>query len=224
MKMTTKLYKEMRDAANKERKECIARNKFPYLYTRDFTDESLVYGMRRIPVYECVGLEDGDHYNLGRCLSADFVIPKYTFFRFRHMLRILYDVCDECGMGLHHIKHLAISDVIGPIIRVLASNSKYYQTFYGSKGGIRICIFLYRGPNTHRLGDLARHFEERDRKVIIAESEYHRKALTRACDRIMMRLQQDAARRLGIAVTEHPEFDESEINEQEKKGDYDGDL
>ena len=191
MRTSKKIYDEMVDSANKVRMELINRidndeTGFLHFDTRDFTSKSIVYGIRKVPVFTRRG--DADNINLGEFISMDVSIPKYKFFRFRDMYGILHDICDECGIGRYHVRNMEIKDVICPVIRVLSWNEKYYQTFYGEKAAYRVCIFIYGGPSTCRLHDLEVRFNERERKIAIAESEYRRKSEAAMWDRIERRL------------------------------------
>ena len=196
MKTTKKIYDEMVEVANEIRNEKIGivakatrnRGYIPHFDTRDFTSKNLIYGIKLIPYKKCGNAVDGDHVNLGSYLTSDLAIPKYTFFRFRHMYRVLYGLCDECDMGDFHVKHMSIRQSIGPIINVLSSNDKYYKKFIGHAAAYQACIFLYRGENTSRLKDLARRFNERDLGIARAESEYRRRAEVAMWDRIIRRL------------------------------------
>lgn len=196
MKATKKIYDEMVEVANEIRNEKIrivaeaTRNRdcIPHFDTRDFTSKSLIYGIKLIPHITGSNAVCGDLTNLGSYLTPDFAIPKYMFFRFRHMYRVLYDLCDECDMGDFHVKHMSIRQSIGPIINVLSSNDKYYKKFIGHAAAYQTCIFLYGGENTSRLKDLARRFNKRDLGIARAESEYRRRAEVAMWDRIIRRL------------------------------------
>lgn len=159
---------------------CIA----PSYDLRDFTDKRLIYGMRKTPV-KIDHTADLENFNLGSCLTHDTAIPQYKFFHFDDLYDELCGIYDECKIKSINIRKVPLDDVIGSVFNVLSNGDKYFRTISGSETGYRICIFLYGGPYTDDLDDLAQQFRERDLEEARSISSYFCGKLTHSCDRIL---------------------------------------
>lgn len=172
----------------KHRQHCLDRGDIPPACDlRDFTSNDLIYGIKTIPLFGDISKIDADHYNLGRCLAYDYVIPTYKFFRFKDMYEVLCNLYDECGGDVWELtKHDCATRTLRGIFDSLSNNSKYRSKWHGNKCGYHFCIFIYAGAEyANNLTKLAEKFRERDVKEAQASSEYYNSRLAQACERIM---------------------------------------
>lgn len=183
------IIKKIIDRKQKRVEDDIKRGSIPPKFDlRDYTNENLIYGIRKIPQFSKNPYGDcpGDIYNLGRLMTYESVIPDYVFFKFRDMYKVLNDIYDECGFNVS-FKEIPLQYIFEPIFDVLSNHSKYYITLYGSEGGYRICIFLY-GGYSNELNLLAQKFKERDIEEARVITNYYNSKLTAVCTRIEKRL------------------------------------
>ena len=154
---------------------------------RDFTSNDLIYGIKTIPLFGDVSKLDTDHYDLGRCLAYDYMIPAYKFFRFKDMYEVLCSLYDECGGDVWGLtKHDCVTWTLHGVFDLLSNNSKYRSKWHGNKRGYHFCIFIYGGAeHADNLTKLAEKFRERDVKEAQALSEYYSLGLAQACERII---------------------------------------
>ncbi len=185
------LVRSIIDRKQKRMEDDIKRGSIlPKFDLRDYTDEKLIYGIRKIPEFSENPYGDcpGDIYNLGRLMTYETVIPDYVFFKFKDMYKVLNDIHDECGFKTN-FKEIPLQYIFEPIFNVLSNRDKYYRTLYGFKRGYRICIFLYGGwQYSDDLNLLAQKFKERDIKEATAITNYYNSKLVAACLKIEKRL------------------------------------
>jgi len=185
------LVRSIIDRKQKRMEDDIKRGSIlPKFDLRDYTDEKLIYGIRKIPEFSENPYGDcpGDIYNLGRLMTYETVIPDYVFFKFKDMYKVLNDIHDECGFKTN-FKEIPLQYIFEPIFDVLSNRDKYYRTLYGFKRGYRICIFLYAGwEYSDDLNLLAQKFKERDIKEAKTITNYYNSKLAAACLRIEKRL------------------------------------
>ena len=186
----------MIDAVNKvleekreNRKLCFEMGMIPPRYDlRDYTDGNLIYGMKKFWISTKNNPSSyavGDEYNLGECLTLDSHIPSYRFFHFKDLCEVFSEVVKECGLeGMKVDTDEFAFNVTYEIVSCLAGNDKYYRKFYGKNVGYRICIFLYNGPYTDQLTDLAEKFRQRDLKEAMATGNYFNSRLSTAIDNV----------------------------------------